>query len=313
MDTITTRDAARNSISSWRQILRVHPAAELFPLLGKDDLHALAQDIKAHGLRQAVSIIEDEHGKPVLLDGRNRLDALELLGEDISIQNPLIFDLPPSKIDDVFAFVISANVHRRHLTGEQKREPIGKLLEDNPEKSNLQIAKAVKADDKTVAAVRKEKERRSEIPTVRIRTDTKGRKQSVAAASKKASNRLSIHVRNRHLKIENQKLRDEVASLKEEGVSEIPPGPEKRIGDLPTGSGSPEIPFQQAEVVESNPIVTAWDNANDKKRREFVRARKIEIMKVQQQFGKFALDVADDDGLDIPVNLRRVQKGEAAS
>ena len=44
-----------------------------------------------------------------------------------------------SEIDaetDPYAYVLSANVHRRHLTAEQKRELIAKVLKAQPEKSN---------------------------------------------------------------------------------------------------------------------------------------------------------------------------------
>jgi len=78
---------------------------------------------------------------------------------------------------DPYAFVISANIHRRHLTGEQKHELIAKLIETDPTKSNRQIAKTVKVDHKTVASVRAEKEGRGEIPHVETRIDSKGRKQ----------------------------------------------------------------------------------------------------------------------------------------
>ena len=70
---------------------------------------------------------------------------------------------------------------------------IGKLLKAKPETSNLQIAKQVKADDKTVAKVRTELESRSEIPNVKKRTDTKGRKQSATKkrATEKATRSLN--------------------------------------------------------------------------------------------------------------------------
>ena len=51
-----------------------------------------------------------------------------------------------------YAYVTSANIHRRHLTAEQKRELIAKLIEADPTKSNRQIAKTVKVDHKTVAS-----------------------------------------------------------------------------------------------------------------------------------------------------------------
>src|SRR5215471_17671304 len=71
----------------------------------------------------------------------------------------------------------SANIHRRHLTAEQKREIIAELLKANPQRSNNATAKIAKVDDKTVGAVRADLERRSEIPNVSTRTDTRGRKQ----------------------------------------------------------------------------------------------------------------------------------------
>ena len=149
----------RNPVSakSWRAVLPVHPAADLFPPLTKGDLEELSRDIKENGLHRSCHIIANEDGRPVLLDGRNRLDALERIGEEITLDNTVIFEQLPADVDP-YAFVISANIHRRHLTGEQKRELIGKLLKATPEKSNRQIAKTVKADDKTVGSVRRELE-----------------------------------------------------------------------------------------------------------------------------------------------------------
>ena len=80
----------------WRQMLQVHPAADVFPLLGKEDVVALAADIKKHGLKQPVLIIEGKDGHAVLIDGRNRLDALELLGEEITLDNSTIFERLPT-------------------------------------------------------------------------------------------------------------------------------------------------------------------------------------------------------------------------
>jgi hypothetical protein len=60
----------------WRAVLPVHPAAESFPRMSKAELAALAEDIKANGLRSQVAVIGGPD-KPILIDGRNRLDAME--------------------------------------------------------------------------------------------------------------------------------------------------------------------------------------------------------------------------------------------
>src|SRR5262245_56902848 len=66
---------------SWRDLLPVHPAAELFPLMSPDELRALGQDIKKNGLHIAITVWkEQKHFPPKLLDGRNRLDALQTIG-----------------------------------------------------------------------------------------------------------------------------------------------------------------------------------------------------------------------------------------
>jgi hypothetical protein len=68
--------------NSWRDVLRVHPAAELFPSMSTDELRALGEDIKKNGLREGVAIIDDQ-----LLDGRSRLDAMETVGIKLTTGN----------------------------------------------------------------------------------------------------------------------------------------------------------------------------------------------------------------------------------
>jgi ParB-like chromosome segregation protein Spo0J len=163
----------------WRQMLQVHPAADLFSPLGEEDLLALAADIKKHGLKQPVLIIEDKDGSTVLIDGRNRLDALEYLGEKITLDNSAIFERLPAGTD-IYASVISLNIHRRHLTSEQKRALVAKLLKADPEKSDRQVAIAAKADHKTVGKVRSKMEGTGEIPQLEktVGVDGKARKKS---------------------------------------------------------------------------------------------------------------------------------------
>ncbi|TGB05758.1 ParB N-terminal domain-containing protein [Streptomyces sp. MZ04] len=56
--------------------MQTHPAADMFPMLSEDELHDLAESIKAQG--QHKDIVLDANG--VLRDGRNRLAACKLAG-----------------------------------------------------------------------------------------------------------------------------------------------------------------------------------------------------------------------------------------
>jgi hypothetical protein len=154
----------------------VHPAAELFPLMTREELIALANDIKENGFRPDQRLIFTKFGDRLcLVDGRNRLDALEYLGYEIFDENKKPRPLGWVMTDDddgILKYVISANLHRRHLTTEQRRELIAKVLKAKPAASDREIAARVKADDKTVAKVRTELEATAEIPQLK---KTKGK------------------------------------------------------------------------------------------------------------------------------------------
>jgi len=183
-------DKARGA--SWRGHLKVHPAAELFPLMSEPELRELGEDIKANGLRLSIVLYK---GK--LLDGRNRLDAMESVGikfgfhADASTKEFYylhacdgsdVLDGGVGVINhfdgDPYDFVLPANLHRRHLTSEQKRELIAKVLKAKPEASNATVAKQVKADDKTVAKVRRKLESTSEIPKLKKTLGADGKARS---------------------------------------------------------------------------------------------------------------------------------------
>ena len=187
---------------SWRDVIKIHPAADLFPMMSPDELKTLGEDIKANGLAQQIVLWTPDsnhrkwrkRGEFHLLDGRNRVAALESLGcisfDDDGwpeiiwplFSGPIIFRPEVDVIIlgpevDPYIYVLSANIHRRHLTAEQKRDLIAAVLKAQPSKSNRTIAQQTKADHKTVGAVRERLEGRGEIPHVSTVEDTKGRKQ----------------------------------------------------------------------------------------------------------------------------------------
>jgi hypothetical protein len=66
-DTDITTDTI--TITDWRALLPVHPAAELFPLISEAELKELASDIWKNGLR--APLVGWAVDGQFLLDGRN--------------------------------------------------------------------------------------------------------------------------------------------------------------------------------------------------------------------------------------------------
>jgi hypothetical protein len=81
-------------MSKWRERYRVHPAAEVFPMMSDDELDKLAQHIRANKLSTPITFFVPERmigsdlayvqANGVLADGRNRLEALERIGSSLA-------------------------------------------------------------------------------------------------------------------------------------------------------------------------------------------------------------------------------------
>lgn len=61
---------------SWRDTIKIHPACAAIPEASEDEKRGMLDDIRAHGLRHSVVIIEQDVDYE-LLDGRTRLDVIE--------------------------------------------------------------------------------------------------------------------------------------------------------------------------------------------------------------------------------------------
>jgi hypothetical protein len=211
--------------SSWRSTLPIHPAAELFPRMPPDELRALGEDIIKNGLTSPIVLWQPDSKSPArLLDGISRLDAIEIAtGSPVIVGAPSIMAgehflhcdkvIVLGKSVDPYAYVISANIHRRHLTAEQKRELIAKLIKATPEKSDRQIAETVKASPTTVGTVRAEMETKGDVSKLDTRRDSKGRKQPAT--------RTSGRKKNTTTKREMKKLKETTGKQKQEVTNDI--------------------------------------------------------------------------------------------
>ena len=134
----------------WRKGIKIHPAADLFPMMGSDQLDELAGKIKENGLQLPPVFYLTKTGERWLLDGRNRLEACSRAGINPDFEGKEVHE---GKVDPYRSYVISANVTRRHLTPRQRRDLIARVIEET-QKSDRAIAKEVGASHQTVARVR---------------------------------------------------------------------------------------------------------------------------------------------------------------
>jgi len=86
--------------------LQFHDAANVFPMMGDSKLAELTADIKANGLQETIWLYEDK-----ILDGRNRYCACIAAGIAPTYRTYLG--------NDPLGFVLSLNLHRRHLSSSQ--------------------------------------------------------------------------------------------------------------------------------------------------------------------------------------------------
>ena len=86
----------------------IHPVAQIFPLLGDEELAELAADIKERGLIHPIVIDADSQ----ILDGRNRYPACELAG--------VAPEYEQYEGDDPGGYALAVNIGRRHLSKGQQ-------------------------------------------------------------------------------------------------------------------------------------------------------------------------------------------------
>lgn len=95
--------------------LEFHPIASIFPLMDGADFAGLRDDIAANGLREPIWLHEDK-----IVDGRNRYRACREVGIEPECRE---WDGE----GDLTAFVVSLNLHRRHLSESQRAMVAGEL------------------------------------------------------------------------------------------------------------------------------------------------------------------------------------------
>lgn len=86
--------------------MKFHDAANIFPLLEDDELDRLVDDIRKNGLLEKIETLDGQ-----ILDGRNRYRACLLAQVEPQTREV--------RVEDPVTYVLSRNLHRRHLTPSQ--------------------------------------------------------------------------------------------------------------------------------------------------------------------------------------------------
>lgn len=122
-------------------IYKQHPLSAAFPSMCDEDFAALVVDIEANGQRDPAVLFEG-----MVIDGWHRTRACDQLAQ------PLLIVHLPAGIDPV-AFVMSRNLHRRHLTASQRAMAVAACANWLPSGGQPGSAAAALSDESAVTAL----------------------------------------------------------------------------------------------------------------------------------------------------------------
>lgn len=123
---------------------------QFMPDLTPEEYEALKADIAERGVLVPIEL--DDEGN--VLDGHHRLRACEELG---ITDYPTITRMGMTE-DEKVVHAVTLNTVRRHMTREQKRQAIQRMLERCPNLSDREIARAVGSTHPTVGKYRRQLE-----------------------------------------------------------------------------------------------------------------------------------------------------------
>ncbi len=126
--------------------LVAHPFANEQRMMNEREFETLKATIKADGLLRPIELYE---GK--ILDGRNRYKAALSVEYKFRISDFVTF---VGTTEQAWTRANADNVARRHLTDEDKKILVRRMLEEHPERSNRKIAQLCGVSHPTVAKLR---------------------------------------------------------------------------------------------------------------------------------------------------------------
>ena len=289
--------------------LNIHPLANQYPYIEGEDFEELKNSIALHnGITQPLTFDADMN----LIDGRNRLKAIKQLleeGIDVHPSSFLHVSISASSDDSVtLARIQSLNVHRRHLTPEDKAKfALAKLSAKKDARSPQQKAHA---KHKAKVSLTSSNEEVSDIPEEKINLnglvqEATGKSKATATREiKRAVAGLGMEVVRGHQyskseseKIlawlaETPKVRKNKAAPKVEEKPSVPEHSQPEEDEpviikdsesikVERVTGSPEVEEKLYDLIDV--ALTAIASANSVERRNAVNYFQEEIEKLTQQ------------------------------
>jgi ParB/RepB/Spo0J family partition protein len=149
----------------------VHWYALLFPELPADEYEKLKEDIRVNGQLQPIVIAKKDDGNYELLDGRHRIKICQELG--ITPYTVLFRDVHNVRAEMTEVdFIDSVNLHRRHMTDDQRAQLAvarSEGLEKAAKEQQKRKSVLVKSPKQKPLNVRKELAKQTGLPENKIR------------------------------------------------------------------------------------------------------------------------------------------------
>jgi hypothetical protein len=234
-----------------------HPFSDIFPLMEGPEFDALVEDIKDKGLRTPITLHD---GK--VLDGRNRYRACLKAYITFKDADFRVFD--PKLDGDPLAYVVSANLHRRHLTESQRAAVAASLvttkLGDNRYSktgvTNEQAAKLLGVSEATVKVAK-----------------TVAEKAAPEIKEKVLKGELRLNAAKKVIDKPIAEQQQELDRIKKEKEAETA----KRQAAKAVTSKMAKVPEANQAMIDVDTFKKKWQSFNEMQRRAFVTSFKDEL------------------------------------
>lgn len=224
-----------------------HPVADIFRMMSDREFIDLIDDIREHGLREPVWLHRDGR----IIDGRNRYNACRRLGMDPAVR---VYE---GDDDGLVPFVLSLNLHRRHLDESQRGMVAARIANmrqgertDIPSGNSQKVSQSdaasmLNVSDWTVSQAKKVQDQGSPalaaavdagqvaVSTAATLTELppKEQRELIDANDEKAIIKKANQIKAEKREVRRQEWEQKRRAAREEGAK-AEGGPEVRVGDF---------------------------------------------------------------------------------